>query len=123
MTNTNVPVSPKSPTLLASATDWKVIIAKYCRLTNEEAMDLGISTTLLLKVDTSKGNWWILRYNSFLNVNLLVGSSMNNGDVSEYHETNELAEEMMNEVNGVHFLHFIPLFVAYVYVNSGSLLE
>jgi hypothetical protein len=80
-------------------TDWKVNVGKYCRLTAAEALSLGIESPK----------------------DFGFSDSVNSAEEELSHEDGESAEDMMNEVNGVHFIDFTALFVAYLYVNSGKL--
>lgn len=87
--------------------DWKVIVARYCRLSIEEAKAIGID---------------INKETSFKDIGGTdeKGELEEDRDNDEENETKELEEDMLNEVNGVHFMDFTSLFVSYIYVYSAS---
>ena len=96
-------VTPNSTARDMGSVDWKLMIARYCRLTPKEAKGIG--------VDVSS------------DPNYPRADEKNHTDDNEdanQETADDMEEDMMDEVNGIHFMSFTALFVAYIYVCSAS---
>lgn len=100
------------------------------RLTLKEAKSLGLTAAEIQELHIEEGSAANRNGNSANDSSSsnssgdLAGGNNENDDNGIIHEDkSQEQEDMMNDLNGIHFLDFVPLFVAYLYIYSGTYME